>query len=68
MVLPRLKDSLHPGNGGNASFTVYDLDNQLRMVFYPAVLGYFLLGLWIASLLIRIRSLHYKINRISVHG
>ncbi len=63
-VVPRLTDSLHPGSGGNASFTVYDLDNSMRMVFYPAVIAYFLLGSWIASLLARIQILHYKNHNI----
>ena len=65
-VVPRLTDSLHPGSGGNAGFTVYDLDNQLRLVFYPAVFAYFLTGLWIASLLIRINKLHYQIHHITI--
>ncbi|MFI5171889.1 MAG: cytochrome c biogenesis protein CcsA [Chitinophagales bacterium] len=65
-VVPRLTDSLHPGSGGNSSFTVYDLDNNMRKVFYPAVIGYFILGLWIASLLIRISKLNYKHNNINI--
>lgn len=52
-VLPRLTDSLHPGNGGNPAFGTDDMDNALRMVFYPAVLAFMLLGLWMASLLYR---------------
>lgn len=56
-VLPRLTDSLHPGNGGNPGFNAYDLDNRLRMVFYPAVIGWSLIGLWIATLRVRIRRL-----------
>lgn len=50
MVIPRLADSLHPGNGGNPAFSTYDLDNTMRMVFYPAIIAYFLIGLWIAQL------------------
>ncbi|MBP9794797.1 MAG: cytochrome c biogenesis protein CcsA [Chitinophagales bacterium] len=65
-VVPRLTDSLHPGSGGNASFTVYDLDSTMRVVFYPAVIAYFLLGCWISSLLVRIGILHYKNNNISI--
>ena len=56
-ILPRLTDSLHPGNGGNPGFNAYDLDSKLRMVFYPAVIGWTLLGVWLASLRIRIRKL-----------
>lgn len=62
-VIPRLTDSsLHPGNGGNPGFNTYDLDNNLRMVFYPAVIGWVLLAFWIATLKYRIEFL--KINRI----
>lgn len=53
MVLPRLTDSLHPGNGGNPAFSQYDLDSSLRAVFYPAVLGWILLGLWAYTLHLR---------------
>ena len=48
-ILPRLTDSLHPGNGGNPGFNIYDLNSQLRIVFYPAVIGFICLGLWIAD-------------------
>ena len=55
MVMPRLVDSLHPGNGGNPGFGKYDLDSNMRMVFYPAVIGFTLLGVWILQILVRIR-------------
>ncbi|WP_188764633.1 cytochrome c biogenesis protein CcsA [Emticicia aquatilis] len=54
-ILPRLTDSLHPGNGGNPAFGKYDMDNSMRMVFYPAIIGWTLLGVWITSLRIRLR-------------
>lgn len=53
-ILPRMTDSLHPGNGGNPGFGAYDLDGRMRIVFYPAVIGWTLLGFWIASLRTRI--------------
>ena len=56
MILPRLTDSLHPGNGGNPAFGNYDLDNTLRMIFYPAVLGWILLGVWMVNLKRRITN------------
>ncbi|MEZ5016682.1 MAG: cytochrome c biogenesis protein CcsA [Flavipsychrobacter sp.] len=59
-VLPRMVDSLHPGNGGNPGFNAYDLNSKMRMVFYPAVIGWFLLGLWIANLRIRYSLFIYK--------
>nr|GFB74107.1 hypothetical protein [Tanacetum cinerariifolium] len=36
--------SLHPGMGGNPGFSKYDLDSGMRLVFYPAVIGWTLLG------------------------
>ena len=59
-VLPRMVDSLHPGNGGNPGFNAYDLDARMRGVFYPAVIGWFLLGLWISTLVIRIELIRFK--------
>ncbi len=56
-ILPRLTDSLHPGNGGNPGFNAYDLDSNLRLVFYPAVLGWTLLGFWIATIRFRTRRI-----------
>ncbi len=56
-ILPRLTDSLHPGNGGNPGFNQYDLDSDLRLVFYPAVIGWALLGLWLTQLNVRLRRL-----------
>lgn len=61
MILPRMSDSLHPGNGGNPGFNNYDLDSTMRTVFYPAVLGWILLGVWIMTLKIRIEKLKRKI-------
>lgn len=59
-ILPRLVDSLHPGNGGNPGFNTYDLDSRMRMVFYPAVIGWFLLGLWISNLKVRTDLIKFK--------
>jgi heme exporter protein C len=61
-ILPRLEDSLHPGNGGNPGFNAYDLDSNLRWVFYPAVVGWTLLGFWFAILQIRIRIINDKMQ------
>ncbi len=59
-ILPRITDSLHPGNGGNPAFGKYDMDNNMRMVFYPAVIGWILISVWISSLKIRFELLKYK--------
>ena len=59
-VLPRLQASLNPGNGGNPRFNCYDLDSRMRAVFYPACIGWIIIGYWIYSIRIRIRSLENK--------
>jgi heme exporter protein C len=61
-VLPRLTDSLHPGNGGNPGFNAYDLDSKLRMVFYPAIIAWTLMGTWISSVRVRLRRAERKIE------
>ncbi len=60
-ILPRMTDSLHPGNGGNPGFNAYDLDARLRAVFYPAVLGWTLLGVWMVHLRARLEILKQHI-------
>jgi heme exporter protein C len=62
MILPRLTDSLHPGNGGNPAFGKYDLDNNMRMVFYPAVIGWILFSYWLYELRYRISVINNKVN------
>lgn len=59
-VVPRLTDSLHPGNGGNPALGSDDLDNTMRLVFYPAVVGWILMGLWIANIVYRYHRLKRK--------
>ena len=63
MVLPRLVQSLHPGGQGvegNPALGGQDLDPAMRMVFWPAVFGWTLLGVWMTTLLIRISKLKEK--------
>jgi heme exporter protein C len=59
-IIPRLTDSLHPGNGGNPAFSKYDLDSHLRLFFYPAVIGWSMLGFWILSIGVRIKLIELK--------
>ena len=61
-VIPRLTDSLHPGNGGNPAFSSYDLDNTLRLFFYPATIGWIALSLWMAGLWIRANNIKRKLD------
>ncbi|MEP2670019.1 MAG: cytochrome c biogenesis protein CcsA [Cyclobacteriaceae bacterium] len=63
-IIPRMTSSMHPGNGGNPGFNTYDLDSRMRMVFYPAVIGWILLGVWIATLRVRMRNAEEQILEI----
>jgi len=63
MILPRMVESLHPGGKGvkgNPGLNGADLDSTMRLVFWPAVIGWTLLGVWITSLCIRIYLLRDK--------
>ena len=61
-IIPRMTSSMHPGSGGNPGFNMYDLDSKMRMVFYPAVIGWILMSTWISTLLIRIQLVKEKIE------
>ncbi len=57
-ILPRLSgNSLHPGAAGNPAFGGEDLDNTMRMVFYPIIIGWTLFGFWLATVAYRARVL-----------
>lgn len=60
-IIPRMTSSMHPGSGGNPGFNMYDLDSKMRLVFYPAVAGWILLGVWISTVRIRTRKIEEKI-------
>jgi len=60
-IIPRLEDSMHPGNGGNPGFNAYDLDSRMRLIFYPAVVAWFMIGVWIVTLRVRYRALEERI-------
>ena len=64
-ILPRLTDSLHPGNGGNPAFGKYDLATSMRVVLYPAFIGWSLMAIWIATIRYRIRLIENKKNAIN---
>ncbi len=63
-IIPRLVGSLHPGapgsDSGNPALDKNDMDAGMRMVFYPAVIGWTLLGVWIATIKIRLQLLKDK--------
>jgi heme exporter protein C len=61
-VIPRLTDSLHPGSGGNPALGGEDLDNTMRMVFYPAIIGWTLLGWWLVELVYRLSKVENQLR------
>jgi heme exporter protein C len=63
-IIPRMTSSMHPGSGGNPGFNMYDLDSKMRLVFYPAVIGWTMVGVWVVLLRVKIRILEDKILEI----
>lgn len=62
-ILPRLTESLHPGgqgSEGNPALNGGDLAPEMRLVFWPAVIGWTLLGVWITTLRIRLAAVNEK--------
>lgn len=62
-ILPRMTESLHPGGQGtegNPGLNPNDTSAAMEMVFLPAVIGWILLGVWIATLRIRVRMITEK--------
>jgi heme exporter protein C len=63
-VIPRLVGSLHPGapgsDSGNPALNFKDIDSSIRIVFWPAVIGWTLLGVWMATLKIRMQMIKDK--------
>lgn len=59
-IVPRMFASLHPGATGNPAFGSEDLDNTMRLVFYPAILGFTGIGFWLAQLRTRMKRMEDK--------
>ncbi len=58
LVMPRLAsgDSIHPGKEAPPVLPM-NMDTSMRYVFYPAAIGWILLGFWIMNLRVRIRRI-----------
>jgi len=62
-ILPRMVESLHPGGKGaegNPGLGGDSLEPAMRAIFWPGVLGWTLLGVWISTLRFRVRILEEK--------
>jgi heme exporter protein C len=63
IILPRMVQSLHPGGEGvegNPGLGGDNLDPVMQRVFFPALLAWTLLGVWIATLQVRYNLLKEK--------
>ena len=60
-VLPRLTNSLHPGAGGNPAFDKIT-DPTMRLVFYPAILGFFGIAWWLYQQRVRLALIEQRLN------
>lgn len=60
-IIPRQLPSLHPGADGNPAFSDMTAP-ELRLIFYPAVIGFIGLGYWLYDLTLRSRMLQHKMQ------
>ncbi|MDI9357558.1 MAG: cytochrome c biogenesis protein CcsA [Phycisphaerales bacterium] len=70
-ILPRLTESLHPGGRGsmgNPGLNGADLSPALRMVFWPAVFGWTLLGVWISCVHVKIKQFRLQSTIFHQHN
>jgi heme exporter protein C len=63
-IIPRQLPSLHPGADGNPAFSDMTAP-ELRIVFYPAVIGFFALAYWISNLRYRYALLNKKLEHLA---
>ena len=63
-ILPRMTDSLHPGNGGNPGFSIFDTSHNMKFVIYTAIIGFCLVGWWITTLLLKMKAYERRVEEI----
>jgi len=58
LIIPRMLGGLHPGADGQTElFDKESLSNAYRLIFYPAIVAFMLLGLWVMELRVRLGRL-----------
>ncbi len=63
MIVPRTAaHSIHPGVDGNPALATGDLAPEMRIVFYPAIAGWFIMTWWLYTLLFRAGKLEAGID------
>jgi heme exporter protein C len=62
LILPRIASaSIHPGKDGNPVLPM-ELAPGMRIVFYPAMVGWILLSIWIWQIRVRMNTIRYWLN------
>lgn len=60
-IIPRQLPSLHPGAEGNPAFSEITAP-ELRYIFYPAVIGFIGLAIWISNILNRYKKVKLELE------
>lgn len=60
-IIPRQLPSLHPGAEGNPAFSDMTAP-ELRIIFYPAVIGFIGLAVWMMDILNRYKAVQLRIE------
>jgi len=60
-IIPRQLPSLHPGAEGNPAFSEITAP-QLRYVFYPAVIGFIALSIWLYDILFLYKTVKHQLE------
>lgn len=60
-IIPRQLPSLHPGADGNPAFSEITAP-ELRYIFYPAVVGFIALSVWLANVMNRYKRVKMKLE------
>jgi len=62
LILPRLaSESIHPGRDSNPVLPM-SLSVPMRYVFYPAAIGWVLLGIWVMTIRVRAGNIKDRLN------
>ncbi len=64
-IIPRQLPSLHPGAEGNPAFSEITAP-ELRYVFYPAVIGFIGLAIWLTNISVRYKKVKDQIDYSAV--
>jgi heme exporter protein C len=61
-IIPRTVPSLHPGGADGNPINFKDSGIEYRFVFYPAIIAFMFLGLWLLELRVRQARLQHRLD------